>query len=228
LGAVAGVVGPFGSFDRPLPVRLGYWLLVAAGSYALGATVAALAAEVLRDRLPRWATLLAAGLAPGAPVAALVILIDGVAFGFGPVSLLEALALAGYCTAISLGVVGGTLLLETQRPPPPVTAPGPPRLLLRLPHPKRGRLLHLRMADHYVEVTTDRGTEFVLLRMSDAVAETAGVQGLRVHRSHWVALDAVRRVARQGGRVVLVLETGAEVPVSRSCLPAARAAGLAA
>jgi DNA-binding LytR/AlgR family response regulator len=100
------------------------------------------------------------------------------------------------------------------------------RLLARLPPAKRGRLLHLRVEDHYVEVTTDRGSALVLLRLSDAVAETAGVPGLQVHRSHWVALDAVARAGREGGRPALVLRTGTVVLVSRSFLPAARAAGL--
>lgn len=82
------------------------------------------------------------------------------------------------------------------------------------------------MADHYVDVTTDQGHALVLTRLSDAMRETAPIQGLQVHRSHWVALDAVRRTTRQAGKPMLELENGTLVPVSRSFLPAARAAGL--
>nr|WP_282558860.1 LytTR family DNA-binding domain-containing protein [Devosia litorisediminis] len=90
----------------------------------------------------------------------------------------------------------------------------------------RGRLLHLAVADHYVDVTTDKGHELVLMRLSDAIAETAPQPGLQVHRSHWVALNGVKRGLRQSGKPMLELENGTLVPVSRSYLPAARAAGL--
>ena len=46
-----------------------------------------------------------------------------------------------------------------------------------------GRLLHLRMQDHYVEVHTAAGSELLLLRFRDALREVEGVNGLQVHRS---------------------------------------------
>ncbi len=228
VGAIAGVVGPFGTFDLPLAVRTGYWLVVAATTYALGSAVAELSLSLLRERLSRWLALGVAGLTPGPPVALLVVGLDALAFGAEPVNRPEVLALAGYCALISLGVVAGTALL-TEQPAPPAPTPankGTPRLLARLPPSKRGRLLHLKVTDHYVEVATDRGTELLLLRWSEAIAETEGVSGLQVHRSHWVALTAVRRAVRRGLRWALELETCAEVPVSRSAVPAARRAGL--
>jgi hypothetical protein len=229
VGGVAGLVGPFGTFDLPLLSRLGYWSLVAATTFALGAATAELATAWLRDRLPRWLSLLVAGLAPGLPVTLLVLALDRMAFGPSTASAAEVLSLAITCTLISLGVVAGSALIAGRPVPIPAPSPEPaglPRLLLRLPLQKRGRILHLRVTDHYVEVTTDRGTELLLLRLSDAIAETEGVPGLQVHRSHWVALDAVRRAVRRGGRWMLELETGGEVPVSRSSIAAAREAGL--
>ena len=108
-------------------------------------------------------------------------------------------------------------------PSPAATAPA---ILDRLPLPQRGRLIHLAVNDHYVDVATSKGTTLVLLRLSDAIRETAPVPGLQVHRSRWVALDAIRKTARQAGKPVLELENGTTVPISRSYLPAARAAGL--
>ena len=98
-------------------------------------------------------------------------------------------------------------------------------LLARLPVHKRGELHHLRMQDHYVEVHTDRGMEMVLLRFRDALREVEEVDGLQVHRSHWVARAAVERVERRDGRVTLLLVNGSTVPVSRSFAPALRARG---
>lgn len=98
-------------------------------------------------------------------------------------------------------------------------------LLARLPAPKRGKLHHLRMQDHYIEVHTDKGMEMVLLRFRDAVREVEDIEGMQVHRSHWVARAAIDGVERREGRVTLRLVNGARVPVSRSFAPALRARG---
>ena len=64
-----------------------------------------------------------------------------------------------------------------------------------------------------------------MLRLSDAVAELEGLEGAQVHRSWWVARDAVRGVKRGDGRAVLTLEGGIEVPVSRRHARVLRDAG---
>ncbi|MCB1397271.1 MAG: LytTR family transcriptional regulator, partial [Rhodobacteraceae bacterium] len=84
----------------------------------------------------------------------------------------------------------------------------------------------LSVQDHYVEVVTTRGRELLLMRLSDAIAETEGCAGLQVHRSHWVALDQVQAAHRDGARAVLTLSDGREIPVSRTYVPAAKEAGL--
>ena len=96
-------------------------------------------------------------------------------------------------------------------------------LLARLPAPKRGELHHLRMQDHYIEVHTDNGMEMVLLRFRDALREVEDIEGMQVHRSHWVARAAVDAVERRDGRITLRLVNGNRVPVSRSFVPALRA-----
>jgi len=99
-------------------------------------------------------------------------------------------------------------------------------LLARLPEHSRAELLHLRMQDHYVEVHTVAGSELLLLRFRDALREVEDVNGLQVHRSHWVARNAVAGVERRrGGRVILRLVNGARVPVSRSFAPALKTRG---
>ena len=69
------------------------------------------------------------------------------------------------------------------------------------------------------------GSDLVLLRMSDALRELAGLDGTRTHRSWWVARDAVESTRRDGDRIVLVLKGGAEAPVSRPNVRALREAG---
>ncbi|SDW20623.1 LytTr DNA-binding domain-containing protein [Albimonas donghaensis] len=103
-------------------------------------------------------------------------------------------------------------------------ASGPP-LLRRLPADKRGALLRLTMNDHYVSVATDGGEEMLLMRLGDAMDEAWPEEGLRVHRSHWVARRAVREVRRDGDRAALTLVNGEEIPVSRARLRDLREAG---
>ncbi len=87
-------------------------------------------------------------------------------------------------------------------------------------------LIRLSMQDHYVEVHTALGRELILMRLADAIEELSGVPGLQVHRSHWVALDAVADAVKDQGRTSLRMRDGALVPVSRSYRDAVKAAGL--
>lgn len=105
-------------------------------------------------------------------------------------------------------------------------SPALPPILERVPLPQRGALWALVVEDHYVEVITSRGRTLVLMRLSDAMRETGGVEGLQIHRSHWVALGAVQRLARDEGRPAVELPDGRRLGISRGYLPAARAAGL--
>ena len=116
-------------------------------------------------------------------------------------------------------------------PQSPVTDGGsaadrPTPFLDRIPA-KLGRdLLALEMEDHYVRVHTALGSDLILMRMRDAVAELAGIDGRQVHRSYWVAASAVAAVERKpDGKLSLRLTNGLLVPVSRSHAPSVRAAG---
>jgi hypothetical protein len=87
-------------------------------------------------------------------------------------------------------------------------------LLDRLPLAIGRQLVSITSDLHYLQVVTRRGRATVLGSLSEAEAEL-GARGLRIHRSHWVALDAVRRLRRgaQGWRCEL--HDGRSMPVSR-------------
>lgn len=227
LGLVVGLIGPFGTYEAiaPLP-RVAYWGAIVLGTSAIGTFCASYFERLLEPSMNRIVAALLAGALAGPFIAAIVALINMGVFGPG-VTVIDLMTLSLYCTLISAAVTLVSAVLErSAAETDPNPAPAPPPLLERLPRPQRGRLLHLCVSDHYVDVTTDRGTSLVLMRLSDAIKETAPIAGLQVHRSHWVALDAVKRGLRQSGKPVLELETGALVPVSRTYLDAVRAAGL--
>ncbi|MEM9384890.1 MAG: LytTR family DNA-binding domain-containing protein [Pseudomonadota bacterium] len=87
----------------------------------------------------------------------------------------------------------------------------------RLPLAHRDAELYAVSAeDHYVRVHTAAGTSLVLQRLSDAEQLLATLDGVRVHRSWWVARRGVASIARIGGKLDLRLKSGASVPVSRA------------
>ena len=224
-----GLSGPFGtlaSFDAP--TRLVYWLAVVVLSYSLSRVAAVVAMRSLAPRvsLVPLRVVLSAAIA-SLPATLIVGLISLIAYG--PSENPAPLRLWLYCFAVALALV--TLIAVGERHAPTAVqsaaaASAPVALLQRLPLPARGQLSHISVQDHYVEVVTDRGKTLLLLRLSDAIRETEGVPGLQIHRSHWVALDAVRKSMRVDGKPLLELADGTRLPVSRSYLPAARAAGL--
>ena len=87
---------------------------------------------------------------------------------------------------------------------------------LRIPERLGTNLLYLATEDHYVRAVTDRGSDLILYRLSDAVAELGPAAGLQVHRSYWVANGAVASVVRDGHRLTIVLNNGERIPVSRT------------
>lgn len=86
-------------------------------------------------------------------------------------------------------------------------------------------VLWVRAHDHYLEVATASRTLFLRGGLRDAAARLKDAPGLQVHRSWWVAKDAVAAVRREGRDLVLVLENGVRAPVGRSRLGALRAQG---
>lgn len=97
--------------------------------------------------------------------------------------------------------------------------------LRRRPDGVHGAIRYMQMQDHYLHVFTDQGDGLVLARMSDAVADLAGTDGLQVHKSWWVSRGAIDQIYLSGRKRVVRLDDGTEIPVGRSFEPALREAG---
>ncbi len=97
-----------------------------------------------------------------------------------------------------------------------------PTLMERVRPERRGALLALKADGHYLQVYTDAGSDLILYRLSDALLELSGDDGVQVHRSWWVAQ---RALSSERHRDQLVLVNGVEVPVSRSFRVVARQRG---
>ncbi len=228
-----GYLGPFGTYVRmPLGERMAYWALAVAGNWSLALACILPAVAWLSGRVPVIVCVLGGGLVASLPGTLLIVAIQLLFAGAVPESVETGeLFLSNALIHMVLGlIVWRTIELPMRRaggapysePPGAKWPDGDPDggtaaapILDRLPVARRGRLLHLQVRDHYVEIHTDRGSELVLMRFGDALKELGGTEGMQVHRSHWIARAAVKKIVRRAGRTAAFLENGAEVPVSR-------------
>jgi len=228
-GALLAFTGAFGMDRMPLAVRLAYWLPV----MLLGGLWGHLCSRLIErqvdmDRRP-WLTIAALTLTISGPLAVMVWAITGWFFSEGQMLVLS--DLPGLLIPVTVVTATlSTLNVFLSRTPVQTHAalPGarPARFIDRLPFKLRGATIRaVQSEDHYLRIHTDRGSDLILMRLSDALVELEGLEGAQTHRSWWVAKDAVRGVSRGDGRATLTLEDGIEAPVSRRYAKALRAAG---
>ena len=230
--AMMALAGPFGSYEQiALPRRLIVWLGLTALAIVLATAVRVVVYSrwQLRDFWRGGTVTSALSVAILAPVLRHMAEVAGDAYLIVPPGLVE---IAGFVFCLTMGFCAFRHALETVPPaaaraalPMAPADPALPRLADRLPEGLRAPVLRVSGRDHYVEVATAAGVASLLMRFSDALAELDGVDGLQVHRSHWVAARAVAGGGRDGAKMVLRLTDGGQVPVSRTHLAAVQARG---
>jgi len=226
-GVILGLAGPFGTEDvLTLLPRLAYWLVVSAIGFLLGSSVATFTGDQVEARgLGRWPSAIVAGLVAGCANLLALVLVNWLVFRLSWDTPGYLSVLGPNVVAISLVITLAAVAIGAQTQKPAATTQ-PPRILDRLPLDKRGPLIAMSVQDHYVQVATTKGTELILIRLTDAMAEVGDTPGLQVHRSHWVATKAVKSARRDGARAILTMANGMDIPVSRTYLPAIKEAGL--
>jgi hypothetical protein len=230
VGLALAALGPFGSYALPFGPRALYWMGTMLAGYALiRPTVAVsrwLSDETGIARFPAQLLAISVAAVPLSLVVAFAS--DRLGAPGGGSFLLLYVQVWGIGLAMTLFMgrflPDGEATSPAAAPAPEVGAPVPvrPRFLDRLPATV-SPLLCLSMEDHYVRAHGPEASALILMRMRDAVAELDGLPGLQVHRSWWVASDAVERIEKEGERVRLRLVNGMTVPVARSQVGAVRA-----
>ena len=217
------LTGPFGTFvDLPAPLRLAYWTIAVGGCSLLMHVVigAVLGTRWLADwpDLPRIALGLMLAAFPGA---ALIGLLERMMRNNNAV--FDHYLWFWFCVAaigLPVAVVQFTTFGSREPESPVGSGTDAPdiRFLHRLPRELGRQIISLSMQDHYVRVTTDRGSVMILIRFSDAVRELAGHPGAQVHRSHWVAAGQAKQILHEKNRTMIELVDGRRLPVSRPYL----------
>jgi hypothetical protein len=226
VGAFLGVVGPYGSyFNGPLVVRVAYWVTAMwIGAVVFGMCVRLALAVGRRLGLPAWFMAGVAALV-GAGIQTLVV--SRIAVWVWPqLSDFTLMVWFGQCLAISIPLVAGYLLLRQRLLGPEAAAASEsaPLAVEEAPAPIVGPVLCLRMEDHYVRVCAPGGSRLVAGPFERVIAGMAE-EGMRVHRSWWVARAAVTGVVADGRNLRLTLRGGLTAPVSRASVAKLREAG---
>ena len=91
----------------------------------------------------------------------------------------------------------------------------PPEFMRRLSPEHAGTLWALSSERHYVRVRTDAGSELLLMRLGDAMDQCRHLDGVQLHRSHWINRSGLDRVVRRSGKLEAVLVDGESLPISR-------------
>lgn len=229
-GAFLAFVGALDTGQMPLAQRLLYWvpLFIVGGLFGRG--MAALISHVApQTRTNPWTFGVLLAVAISIPTALAVwgytnLVFDAhISLSALPVFYLSVLVLSAAMTAIMIAVSWPG---QRTHAPPAGAAPSPVRFMERLPAKLKGAVIYAVSAeDHYLRLHTSKGSDLILMRMTDAITELEGLEGAQTHRSWWVARDAVESAQRDGDKVTLALKGGAEAPVSRPNIKPLRDAG---
>jgi hypothetical protein len=224
---VMAELGPYRTLDAPQPLRTIYWLLA-----VFGAGLAGIIAErVIARRVGGfWLRIAVASVVITPPVTLYVYALNAVMLGLPRrwwlIPQLAWQVLVVMLLLMALRALLWRRVVETRTIVMPPLPEAERDFRIRLSAKRRAaRLIAIEAEDHYVRVHTDRGSELVTMRFSDALREMAQAYGYRVHRSWWVAAEAIEGVrwTRAGGEVRLA--DGVVAPVSRSYAATLKTAG---
>jgi len=207
----------FGSAAMALPQRFAYWLGLMILGWLWGVSVSAFFFGRIVRPQRLWLRIAISALVISIPYSFVVAAATAWARGsrFDNLRNIAEVFVATTFIATVMIIINVLVARQSQG----VTSAGaqPPKFLARLPLKLRGAdVWAVEAEDHYLRLHTSKGQDLILMRLSDAVAELEGIEGARVHRSWWVARDAITEAVRGDGRAALTLKDGAEVPVSRT------------
>ena len=238
VGLLLGLIGPFGTFEIPVALRICIWMLLILSGYPIFRSLGTVARWLSAQTAVPWPVALAIALAIGAIPMALIV--AALFMRMDPLTALQSpqfLMLYGEVWLLGLVIHGAMQMLlnrdtdaltplpaagpvpakkaapQSARPPEPAPEPEPENPLA-LP-PGFGPLLALRGEDHYVRAIADGRDHLLLMRLRDAIAALPPADGVQVHRSWWVAQSAIQSLTRDGRSATLTLTNGHAVPVAR-------------
>ena len=224
---VLGFLGPFGSFNIPLFERLIYWFVLFNLGYIIYFYSYKLSDRIFNNKNPHIVlTYVFPSLVATLPISFLVLTASSFFTHHSPYSLKYLLLILP--NVFILGVIIDAimkLIHKDQKTDHTIQVPGQD-FINRLPNNLGENLICISMEDHYLLAYTDLGNHMMLMRMKDAIIELKEYPGMQVHRSYWVASNAVSHSKKELRKNILVMSNGMEIPVSRKHLAQVKEAKL--
>lgn len=234
-GGLLSLISPLRTDAISFFPRLAYWeiIMISGASLSVGIT----------EALGRWDSLCARPLISvllttlliSLPLTLIVIAASRIFFGIDTSGATNVFAFYAMTFAICLGVHTVVFLANRAtgdlQPSGPLDSVPPAHgksdldeasssslFVRRLPEAYQRLAIHaLQAEDHFLRVHFETGQSILLrARLSDATHELAGQDGAQTHRSWWVSRAAIARVSKGQGRIMLVVQNGLDVPVSRT------------
>ena len=225
VGLFVGVIGPYGSYLNDAPgTRIFHFVVCfCVGTLIFGVLQRLAVAGAGRFGIPAWPAIIVALLVGCVPLALFIGWLATTLWPFlrGRISPLEWYAQCVFLSGpvLSFVVARRALKARAAREAHPVqVTPQAPVM------PASGEVLCLRMEDHYVRVHTLTGSRLVAGPFERVIAGMTQ-EGMRVHRSWWVARAAVTGVAAEGRNLRLALRGDLSAPISRASVARLREAG---
>ena len=225
-GVEFGLIGPFGSYAASPFARIAYWTaLFWMGSVMLWPCLVAAIRLGPRKGFPPVFSGVALVLIVCVPLAALGAF-ETWLFWPGHAARMRTLDWYGLTIVVALPAITALAWLDLRNfRQQEVVEPKVERDALALPDHMLTAALCLQMEDHYVRIHLDDRSLLHFAVMREAVKALEDRDGAQVHRSWWVAREAVQGWYREDRAVTLILVNGLRVPVARNRVAILREAG---
>lgn len=226
-GLVMSELGPYRTIEAPQSLRTAYWLLAVFGS---GLTAICVHRAISGRIGGFWVQIAVVSLLITPPVTMYIYVLNAVMLELPRrwwlIPQLAWQVLVVMLLLITLRALLWRRVVETRTLVMPPLPEAEREFRLRLSAKRRSsRLIAIEAEDHYVRVHTDMGSELVPMRFSEALEELSRAYGYRLHRSWWVAAEAIEGVRWTRGSGEARLAGGIVAPVSRSYAAALKSAG---
>jgi len=227
VGLVMAELGPYRTLNAPQLLRTAYWLLAVFGSGLAGILVDRAMSGRVRGF---WLRIAVVSVVITPPVTLYIYALNALMLGLPRrwwlIHQLAWQVLVVMLLLMTLRALLWRRIVETRTIVMPPLPEAERDFRLRLSAKRRAaRLIAIEAEDHYVRVHTDTGSELVQMRFSEALEELSRAYGFRLHRSWWVAAEAIERVRWTRGSGEVRLTGGVVAPVSRSYAAALKSAG---
>lgn len=217
IGVLMGVIGPFGSYLNPMPLRvLDQCVMTISGTILAGVLIPLHLRVGARLRLPIAFSLAVAIVITAIPIAALSALVSMLIWPwnvahyhlsnwyFEALLMLSAFVVLWIVLEAALGAWS-----DGSQPPAPAV----------------GAVVALETEDNYVRVHRAQGSSLELTPLHEAITKYGQASGVQIHRGWWVAASAVEGAERTGRNWRLRLANGLRAPVARNRVAEVRARG---